>query len=44
MRLGDPVLGRDVREQGSGPLLLASHPFSAVGPFSRSWPGFSAAS
>ena len=35
MSFGNPVLGRDVGEQGTGPLLLAAHPLCAVKPFSR---------
>lgn len=41
---GDPLLGGAVGEQGSNPVLLAAHPYKAVGLFSRGWAGFSAAS
>jgi hypothetical protein len=44
MGLGDPILSGDVGEQGAGAILLAAHPLSAVGPFSRGWAAFSAAS
>jgi len=30
MTLGNPVLGRDVGEQETGPFLLAAHPLSDV--------------
>lgn len=42
--VGDPLLRGDIGEQRAGPLLVAAHPLSAVGPFSRGWMGFSAAS
>ncbi len=41
---GNPVFCGDVCEQGTGAFLLAAHPPSAVGPFSRSSLAFSAAS
>jgi hypothetical protein len=40
----DSVFCGDVRQQGTGAFLLTAHPFSAVGPFSRSWLAFSKAS
>lgn len=42
MGLGDKLLGADVGEQGTIPVLLAAHHLSAVGPFFRSWLDFSA--
>jgi hypothetical protein len=44
MALGDSVLGGDAGEQRTGPLLLAAHPLSAAGPFSRGSVGFSVTS
>jgi len=40
----NPVFCGDVREQGTGAFLLAAHPLSAVGPFSRNGLAFSAGS
>jgi hypothetical protein len=40
MTPGDPLLGGHEGVHGTGPLLLAAHPLSAVGPFSRGWLGF----
>jgi len=40
----DAVFCGDLREQGTGPFLLAAHPLKADNPFTRSWLAFSAAS